>query len=191
MAWQRRRNLVGEQRHSELFVDHQGEDAHLGGTALVEFNSTLLHLRFGIERVPSVVNVSVAVITNEFAGAVDILHDVGLQETNEEEHLAKSGGRDFGQGRKAVGNVGKGLARVVNVARQTDAGFLDEVSDHGEHANASVLDLHITQAVELFLVTVRNKSKRIKETQRGLRSELVRERLQRRGRSLLGSGGEG
>jgi hypothetical protein len=48
-----------------------------------------------------------------------------------------------------------------------------EVSNNGEHRDASVLDLDGTEAVELLLVTIGGKAKGIEESKRSLGTELV------------------
>jgi hypothetical protein len=45
--------LLGKERHAQLFVDHKGKDSHLGGTALVELDGTLLELGLLIKGVPA------------------------------------------------------------------------------------------------------------------------------------------
>ena len=42
----------------------------------------------------------------------------------------------------------------------------DNLSEEGEHADASILDLHEPEAVELFLVASGNESEGIKESER-------------------------
>jgi hypothetical protein len=71
-------------------VDHEAQQTHLCGTALVQLDGPLLELGLLIERVPAEVNESIAEVTNEFvSGSVDRLHEGELQEANEEEDLAK------------------------------------------------------------------------------------------------------
>lgn len=48
---------------SELFVHHEAKDTHLGGTSVVEFDSTLSHLGLVIELVPAKVDVTVSPVT--------------------------------------------------------------------------------------------------------------------------------
>jgi hypothetical protein len=155
--------LAGKKRDAQLLVDHKGQDSHHGGTALVELGGTLLELGLGIESVPAKVDQVVTEVTNEFVGSSHVTHDRGLQATNKEQKLDKSSGRDGLEGGESVGDGGKGGARQVNGSWKTDTSLLDEVSNNGKHGNTSVLDFYKSQAVELFLVTISNKSKRIKE----------------------------
>jgi hypothetical protein len=169
-------------------VDHEGKDSHLGGTALVELDGTLGHLGLSVERVPAEVKGSVTEVTDEFSSG-DVLHDEELKDSNEGNKLGNSGSRDGGKGTETVGDRGEAQARVVNVSGETDSGLLDEVSSDGEHTDASVLDLDVTETVELLLVAISNHAEGIEESKRILGSKLTFEGLQGRGGgSLLGRG---
>jgi hypothetical protein len=153
-------------------VNHQSEDTHLGGTSIVQFDSTLLKLDFRFEGVPAVVDGSVTEVTGEFSSG-DVLHDGNLQESDEGDDLGKA---SLGKGVQCLvsaGDVREGGARVVDGARKTDSGLSDEVSNNGKHADTSVLELDETQAVELGLVTVGDKAKGIEETKRSSGTEVV------------------
>jgi hypothetical protein len=181
-------HLVGDEGDSELLVDHKSKDSHLGGTALVELDGTLLHLGIRVEGVPAEVKGVVTEVTDEFSSG-DVLHDGEFKETNEGNDLADSGTLDGGKGGETVGDIGERKARVVNVSGETDSGLLDEVSGDGEHTDASVLDLDVTETFELLLVAVSNHAKGIEESKRILGSELTLESLQGGGGgSLLGRG---
>jgi hypothetical protein len=181
--------LIGDEGDSELFVDHKGKDSHHGGTALVELNGTLLHLGLLIKGVPSVVNGVVTEVTDEFSSG-DVLHDGKLKGANESNNLGDSGSRDGVEGGETIGDIGKGKARVVNVSGETDSSLGDEVSNDGEHTDAAVLDLDVTETVELLLVTVGDQAEGIEESKRILGTELVLERLQAGGGGGLLGGGE-
>jgi hypothetical protein len=170
-------NLVGDEGDSQLLVDHKGEDTHLGGTALVELDGTLLELSLLVEGVPAEVKGVVTEVTNEFSSG-DVLHDGELKEANEGNKLADASTRDGGKGGETVGDIGELKARVVNVSRETDSGLLDEVSSDGKHTDASVLDLDVTETVELLLVAIGNQAEGIEESKRSLGTELVLEGLQ-------------
>jgi hypothetical protein len=114
-------------------VNHQGKDTHHGGTALVEFDSTLLELSFGIESVPSEVNGSVTEVTNEFGFSGQVTHDGGFEDTNEEKELNKSTSGDGLEGGETVGDGSEGSSGVVDISGETDTGFLDEVTNNGKH----------------------------------------------------------
>ena len=172
-----------------MLVDHQAKDAHHGGTSLVELNSALLQLGLIIEAIPAKVDGSVTEVTNVFSSG-DVLHDRGLKDTDEKQKLAQTSGGDGLERGETVGDIGKGGSRVVDIAREADAGFLDEVTDDGEHGNATVLEFDITKAVKLGLVTILDKTEGIEETKRRLGTELILESLQGTGRCLLGGGSE-
>jgi hypothetical protein len=165
--------LLGKERHSQLLVDHKGKDSHLGGTALVELDGTLLELGLLIKGVPAEVDGSVTEVSGEFRFTGEVLHDRGLKDSNEEKELDKSTSGDLLEGGETVGDGRKGLSGVVDGSRKTDTGFLDKVSNNGEHRDTSVLDLDGTETVELLLVTIGDKSKGIKESKRSLGTELV------------------
>ena len=175
-------------------MNHKGKDAHHGGTALVELDGALLKLGLLVELVPSEVLDSVAEVADELTGlgAIGgILHDKDLQETDEEEELDKSASGNVLEGIKATGNGGEAVARIVDVARETDSGGGDEVSDVGKHGNTAVLDLDVTEAVEVLLVTVSDEAKGIVKAKRLLDTELVLEGIKGSGRLASLSGGKG
>jgi hypothetical protein len=196
---------------SELVVNHEGQHTHLGGTALVELDGALLELGFlctsqkhcvlekkykkvqyirivrvrwsallTIEAVPAKVQSSVAEVTNEFSSG-DVLHDGKFQETNEKKDLEGTGNRDGERGIPSVSKVRELGAIIGNVSGKVDSGGVDEVSDNSQHADTSVLDLNVSETVELFLVTIGNKSKRVEESKRSLGTELAFEGSQRGG----------
>jgi hypothetical protein len=163
--------LVGEEVFdvSELVVDHEGEHSHLGGTALVQFHGTLLQLGLIIKGIPTKVQGAVAEVADVFvARAFNVLHDGEFQKANKGGDLQGTSDRDGEGGIPSVAKVRELGARVVNVTRQVDAGGVDEVANNTEHADASVLDFDVSEAIELFLVTVSDKAKGIKEAQRRL-----------------------
>jgi hypothetical protein len=155
-----------------LFVDHEGQDTHLGGTALVELNGTLVHLGLRIERVPAEVNGSVTEVTDEVSSS-NVLHDTKLQGTDECNNLGNSSTRNGSEGAESVGDGRKGGSGVVDVSRKTDTSLGDEVSNNGKHGDTSVLEFDVTKAVELGLVTVGDKAEGIEETKRSLGTERV------------------
>ena len=60
----------------------------------------------------------------------------------------------------------------VNRAREGDAELLDDHADERHHGDAAVLDLDVTEAVEVGLITVGDEAEGIVEAERGLGSEL-------------------
>jgi len=155
---------------------------HKGGNPLLATRT--------IEGVPSVVQGTVAEVTNEFSSG-DVLHDGKFQETNEGNDLGNTGSRDGVEGGETVGDRGEGRSRVVNVSRKADSGLGNQVADDGKHGDTSVLDLDVSETVELGLVTIGDKSKRIEETKRGLGTEFAFEGSQRRGLGGFLGGGKG
>jgi hypothetical protein len=51
----------GKKGDTELFVDHETKESHLGGTSLVQLNGTLGNLGLRIELLPAEVNESCAI----------------------------------------------------------------------------------------------------------------------------------
>jgi hypothetical protein len=100
--------------------------------------------------------------------------------------------RDGGKGTETIGDIGERKTGVVNVSGKTDSGLLDEVSSDGEHTDASVLDLDVTETVELLLVlAIFNQAKGIEESKRSLGTELTFEGLQGGGGGSLLDRGKG
>ena len=62
----------GKDGNAQYVVDHKTEETHLGGTAVVELDGTLLELGFFVKRVPAKVEVSVSEVTREFSSG-DVL----------------------------------------------------------------------------------------------------------------------
>jgi len=123
-----------------------------------------------------------------------VLHDAKLKEANKEEDLdktslgdgvrAEDGGETVGEGIEGVSGVVDGTAKVDTVAG-------DDLAEEGKLADAAVLDLDVTEAVETLLVGILKKAKGIEEAKGGLGAELGLEGLEGgRGSTLLG-GGEG
>jgi hypothetical protein len=165
------KHLVRDEGDSELFVNHEGKDSHLGRTSLVELDGTLGELGLGIEGVPSEVKGSVAEISDEFSSG-DVLHDSKFKESDESNNLGNSSSRDGLNGTESRRNGSERGAGVVNVSWKTDAGLGNEVSNNGKHGDTSVLDLDVSETVELVLVTIRDEAQRIEESERSLGTEL-------------------
>mmetsp|Transcript_2476 Transcript_2476/g.3922 ORF Transcript_2476/g.3922 Transcript_2476/m.3922 type:complete len:244 (-) Transcript_2476:34-765(-) len=173
---------------SELLVDHKSKDSHLGGAAVVELDGTLGELGLGIKGVPSEVDESVTEVTNEFVtGVRNITHEGAFEESNEGNHLDNSGGWDgirSDDGGDSVREGVEGVTRVVNVSWEVDTTTGGDLSEESKLTDTSVLDLDVTETVELFLVTIGDKSQRIEESKRGLGTKLVLKGVE--GRSLGG-----
>ena len=178
-------------------MDHKSEDSHHGGTSLVQLDSALGELGVGIKGVPAVVDEAVTEVTNEFSSG-DVLHDEDLKESDESEELEKGSRGKAGDGVETGRNVRELGSREVNGSRKTDSGLFDEVSNDGKHGNTSVLDLNVSETVEVFLVSIGDKSEGVEEAKRRLGSEFILEGLQGGGLGGLlgrseggGSGDEG
>jgi hypothetical protein len=102
---------------SKLVVNHKGQHTHLGGTALVQFDGTLLKLGLLIERVPSQVEGIITEVTNEFSSS-DVLHHGKLKETNEGKNLKGAGNRDS---ERSIPSVSK----ITELGAQAPLGFFD------------------------------------------------------------------
>ena len=119
---------------SELLVDHEAEDAHLGGAAVVELDGALLELGLLIEGIPAEVEGAVAEVTGELGGSGDVLHDSELEEADEEDDLdggASGDGVGAGDGGPAVGEGVEGITGVVEVSGKVDSGTGDDVAEEG------------------------------------------------------------
>jgi hypothetical protein len=163
---------------SQLLVDHKGQDTHLGGTALVELDGTLGELGLLVEGVPSEIEGIVTEVTDEFSSD-DVLHDGKLKEANQGNDLGNSSTRDGVEGGETIRDVSEGKSGVVNVSGKTDSGLGDKVSDNSKHTDASVLDLDVTETIELLLVTISDDSERIEESKRSLGTKRILEGSQR------------
>ena len=78
-----------------------------------------------------------------------------------------------GEGSKIAGDVSKLKAREVNVAQKSNSNLSEKVSNDGKHGDTSVLDLDLTKAVKLDLVTVGDKAEGIVESKRRLGRSVV------------------
>ena len=162
---------------SELLVHHKSENTHHGGTAIVELDSALLELLLLGEGVPAEVNAEghVAEIAGELTGSGDVAHDKELEPSDEEDDLEEAlAGDGIGavKGSEAVGDIRELAAAEVDGTAKVDTGTGDDVAKEGKHGNAAVLDLNVTEAVELGLVSVGDKAEGIEEAKRGLGTEL-------------------
>ena len=179
-----RQNLeLSDDRHisSELLVDHESKDAQHSGTAVVELDATLEELGLLIERVPSEVDVTVPEVTNELSGLGTIglvLHDEELKKTNEKKNLSSSSRGDGVRSSDGGETVGERVERVsssVDRSREVESGTGGDLSEEGKHGNTSVLDLDVSETVELLLVGIVKESKRIVEAKRRLDTKLALE----------------
>ena len=162
---------------TELVMDSEAEDAHHGGTALVELDGALLELLLLREGVPAEVNAEghVAEIAGELSGSGNVAHDKELEPSDEEDDLEEAlAGDGVGAVKsiKAVGDVGELTATEVDGTVEVDTGTGDDVAKEGKLGDAAVLDLNVTEAVELVLVAVGDEAEGVEEAKRGLGTEL-------------------
>ena len=158
-------------------MNSETEDAHHGGAALVELDGALLELGLLIEGVPAEVNAEghVAEIAGELTGSGNVAHDKELEPSDEEDDLEEAlAGDSVGavKGVEAVGDVGELAAAEVDGTVEVDTGTGDDVAKEGKHGDAAVLDLNVTEAVELGLVTVGDQAEGIEKAKRGLGTKL-------------------
>ena len=143
-------------------VDQTG-NSHHSGTSVVELDRSLLDLGGIIEFVPSEVKGSVTVVTDVFGFNIE---PVGIAvddggDGHEGEHLQQNvlsvlGGQQVVEGLKS--------GRNITGSRETDSGGGGQVSDNSKHGNTSVGEFVLAEKVELFLVAIGAKSKRIEES---------------------------
>eukprot|EP00538_Stauroneis_constricta_P012005 CAMPEP_0119562586 /NCGR_PEP_ID=MMETSP1352-20130426/20917_1 /TAXON_ID=265584 /ORGANISM="Stauroneis constricta, Strain CCMP1120" /LENGTH=174 /DNA_ID=CAMNT_0007611023 /DNA_START=259 /DNA_END=778 /DNA_ORIENTATION=+ len=170
----------------------------MAAASVVQFDGTLAELALWAELVPAEVDESVAEVSWEFAGSGDVLHDEELEDSDEEDDLAESGfwdGIRAGDGGEAVREGVEGVSGEVDVSWKVDSGAGCDLSEEGKHADASVLELDVSEAVELGLVTVGNKSQWVVEAQWLLGAEFLLEGVDGGGAGDLaaarGEGGSG
>ena len=165
----------------------------MGGAAVVELDGTLGHLGLSIEGVPAEVNESVTEVTNEFiSSSLNVLHEGKFKGANEGNNLEKSSSRDgirAGDGCKSIRVGCEGVTGHVNVTWKVESGAGGDLSQERKLTDTSVLDLDVTETVELLLVTIADQAERIEESKRRLGTELTLERLE--GGSLGGRLGWG
>ena len=158
----------------ELLVDHEGEDAHHGGTALVELlgAEVVLLLLGGVADESNGEAGSGAEVTGE--GSLVLAPDGELEEANEEEDLGEAGEGDLVQGAEAGGDVLEADAELLGeVAGEAKAGGGPEVAEEGKLGNTAVLELDVTETVEALLVGVLQKAERIIEAEGLLDTDCV------------------
>ena len=150
-------------------MDHEAEDAHHGGTAVVELDGALGALGLLIEGVPAEVEGTVAEVTGEFTGlgtVGGVLHDEELESADEGDDLEKAllgDGAGALDGGEAVGEGVEGITGVVDGAIEVDAGTGGDLAEEGKHTDAAVLDLDVTEAVEALLVGILEEAEGVEE----------------------------
>ena len=158
----------------ELLVDHEGEDAHHGGAALVELLGAelVLLLLGGVSDEADGEAGAGAEVAGE--GSLVLAPDGELEEADEEEDLGDAGEGDFVQGGEARGDVLEADALFDGeVSAETEAGGGPKVAEEGELGDAAVLELDVTEAIKAILVGVLQKAEGIVEAERGLDADCL------------------
>mmetsp|Transcript_7029 Transcript_7029/g.9286 ORF Transcript_7029/g.9286 Transcript_7029/m.9286 type:complete len:231 (-) Transcript_7029:26-718(-) len=186
-----RKDISRKDRHTQLLVNHQPQNPHLRRPSVIQFDRPLPQLGRVIKLVPTEVQRSVAVIPHELGLVVEpvgvAVDDLGDDEEGAhlgEDGLSVVGGGEGGPGSEAGGDVGGEVGEAV-------AGGGGEVSYHGEHGDAAVLELDLTKAVESLLVGIREHSHGVEESQRSLSTKLILEGANLGVDASLLSGSEG
>mmetsp|Transcript_17466 Transcript_17466/g.35902 ORF Transcript_17466/g.35902 Transcript_17466/m.35902 type:complete len:250 (-) Transcript_17466:271-1020(-) len=151
----------------DLFVNHESQDSHLCGSAVVQFDGSLLE-HFFLRCLPR--EHAVSEITGVFSHS-SVLHDEQLEESDKGENLEKTLVGDVFDSGDAGLDGGKGGSGVVDVSGNTGTEGCVDVSENGKHGNASVLDFDVTKTVESVLVDTVEHVQRIPESQRLLGSD--------------------
>ena len=128
----------------QLLVDHEGKDAHLGRTAIVELDRELL-----------VDGLLIPSWSLELSSLNIILSggETKLDEADESDDLGGAGGRDGIKGGKAVLDRGE-WDTVGDVSRKADTGGGHQVAKDGKHGNTTMLCLDSAEAIESLLIGV-------------------------------------
>jgi hypothetical protein len=130
----------------QQLVDHQAEDAHLGGTAVVELDG---HLLVDGGLVPLAL-LQVDLLDLRLAGLV-----AHLQEGDGHDELGKHVGGDGGEAVQAD--------LAVLQAREAEAGGCDNVAQHRHHGDTAVLHLDLSVEGEGVLIGTLHQAKGIPE----------------------------
>ena len=137
----------------QLLVNHQGKDAHLGGTAVVQLDGELLVNGL---LVPSG-GLQLSSLDLILAGS-EATFDSGDGQQGAEDGLH----RKVSQSGKATLDGGEVVAGG-QAGRKAVASGGDKVAEDGKLGDAAVLGLHGAEAVELGLVSIVQEAQRIPE----------------------------
>ena len=118
-------------------MDHKSKDAHHGGSAVVQLDTALDVLLLLGEFAPCASKGAVPEVTDELvSGALNVLHDSDLKETDERKDLNKSPGRDgirSEEGGKTVRVRVERVSRVVDVSAKVDSSTGGDLSKECKH----------------------------------------------------------
>ena len=166
----------------QLLVDHEGKDAHLGGTAVVELDGELL----GNGLVVPSGGLELGGFNVLLAGSKSTFDDSNGQKGAED---GLNG--EISESLEASADLGEVVAGGQGGGEAVASGG-HKVAKDGKLGNAAVLGLDGAEAVELGLISLGEESKRIPEAKRRLGTNLTLEaHLEARGASDAGNGGEG
>ncbi len=144
-------NLVREGKDgvevTHLFVDHQAQDTHLGGTSIVELDAALGALPLLGLLIPAKVEEGLLLAIEVDLGTIaEVSRELRLVTVNlggvtvdhlhgrpGEEHLDPNVEREGAPGGETCGDV--------LCTGEADAGVRGQVSNNGEHSNATVLTI--------------------------------------------------
>ena len=143
----------------ELFVNHQGEDAHLSGTAIVQLDGELL-VDGGLVPFGSLQLSSLDVI---LAGG-----KAKLDQADKTDDLGNTSSGDGVEGGKAALHRGEGDT-ISDFSWETNASRCNQVAEDGKLGNAAVLCLHGAEAIKALLVSILQKTQRIPEAYRNIK----------------------
>mmetsp|Transcript_5098 Transcript_5098/g.12817 ORF Transcript_5098/g.12817 Transcript_5098/m.12817 type:complete len:204 (+) Transcript_5098:382-993(+) len=164
-------DVARQDRHAHFFVNHEAEDAHLRGPAVIKLDRPLPQLRGIVELVPAEVQLAVPEVAHEFRLVVQPVgvpvHDLGHRE--EEEHLDQDLLPGVGRTQRRPRSEARGDVR--GKIREAISGCGREVSDDGEHGDAAVLELDEAETIESILIGVLEHAEGIEQAEGGLGAE--------------------
>mmetsp|Transcript_25329 Transcript_25329/g.56087 ORF Transcript_25329/g.56087 Transcript_25329/m.56087 type:complete len:231 (-) Transcript_25329:40-732(-) len=166
----------------KLLVDHEGQDAHLGGAAVVQLDGGLLG-DGGLVPLGELQALHLDVRCHSAVAELD--------QADEGNDLGNARAGDGVKGSKAVLHLAEGQA-VSDIAGESVASRGHQVAEDGKHGDAAVLVLDVPEAVESVLVGLGEETQRIPEAEGGLGADGVLEAHAQGGcGGDLARGGEG
>jgi hypothetical protein len=157
---------------SELFMDHEAEDTHHGGTTVVELDGALGELGLLIVvREPSDREARAREVSRE--GSLILLPSSKLQEANEGKDLEGTGNGDLEGSCPALTNIRELGSIGGDLTREADSSTSGDLAQEGKLADAAVLELDVTKTLEALLVRIIEHTQGVEEAKRRLGTELV------------------
>jgi hypothetical protein len=151
----------------KLLVDHEGKDAHLGGTAVVELDS---RHAVKVEGADGRGREVALVLLTSLDDVLLAKAEAELDEADESDDLSSASGGDGLESSKAGLHLREGKSGG-DVTSAADAGGGHNVADNGEHGDAAVLGLDVTEAVEFVLVSIGKEAKGIPKAKGSLSTD--------------------